>query len=415
MGKTVLMVAFHYPPYRGGSGVHRALKFSKYLPENHWVPLVVSAHPRAYPQVGEEQLREIPSEVQVFRTFALSTEKHLALWGGYPRILALPDQWASWVLGAVPRCLMLIRKYRPRVLWTTYPIATAHLIGLLVSRISGIPWVADFRDSMTEPGYPNTPVLRKSYLWIERKTMVQASKIVFTTNLTRQMYIQRYPQWPMNDKSVTIENGYDEEDFKEIQSMAVPNTVYPKQKIRILHSGLIYPEERNPLYFFRALSRLKERKIIASGMIQIELRGSGTEATYQSLIEKYGISDIVLLHGTLPFHASLREAMSVDALLLMQGSCCNHQIPAKVYEYLRLNKPILALTDAKGETAALLKRCGGVKVVDLENEEQLVEELPGFFEHVRQGRYPKPDPEISGQFSRKNQSKRLTEIFESLL
>ncbi len=58
--KKVLMVAFHYPPYEGGSGVHRTLKFSRYLPENAWQPIVLSAQPKAYPQTGKKQLQPIP-------------------------------------------------------------------------------------------------------------------------------------------------------------------------------------------------------------------------------------------------------------------------------------------------------------------------------------------------------------------
>jgi len=31
--KRILMIAFHYPPLRGSSGIQRTLKFSRYLPE----------------------------------------------------------------------------------------------------------------------------------------------------------------------------------------------------------------------------------------------------------------------------------------------------------------------------------------------------------------------------------------------
>ncbi|WP_276678948.1 hypothetical protein [Nitrosomonas europaea] len=40
------------------------------------------------------------------------------------------------------------------MIWSTYPIATAHLIGLTLQRLTGIPWMADFRDPMVQPDYP---------------------------------------------------------------------------------------------------------------------------------------------------------------------------------------------------------------------------------------------------------------------
>ena len=99
--QKVLMIAFHYPPFQGGSGVHRTLKFSRYLPGHGWQPVVLSAHPRANPNIGTEQLAEVSKETIVKPAFALDTARHLAVRGRYLRLLALPDQWAIWWLGAV--------------------------------------------------------------------------------------------------------------------------------------------------------------------------------------------------------------------------------------------------------------------------------------------------------------------------
>jgi hypothetical protein len=103
MVKRVLMIAFHYPPMRGSSGIQRALKFSQYLPEFGWQPLVLTVNPRAYESVSHDQMCEVSDHVRVARAFALDTARHLSLRGRYPGLLALPDRWISWWLGAVPR------------------------------------------------------------------------------------------------------------------------------------------------------------------------------------------------------------------------------------------------------------------------------------------------------------------------
>ena len=180
--KRVLMVAFHYPPFVGGSGIQRTLKFSSYLPSYGWLPIVLSANPLAYVQFGNDQVHEIPKNVSVTRAFALDTARHLAIHGFYPRWLALPDRWVSWWLGAVPAGLHLLRKYRPEVIWSTYPIATAHLIGLTLHCLTGVPWVADFRDSMTEEHYPPDSLTRQTYRWIERQAVIRSSRLVFTAH-----------------------------------------------------------------------------------------------------------------------------------------------------------------------------------------------------------------------------------------
>ena len=89
--KKVLMVAFHYPPYEGGSGVHRTLKFSRYLPENGVATYRFERAAEGLSQAGKEQLRQIPADIIVKRAFALDTARHLSIRGRYLRFMALPD------------------------------------------------------------------------------------------------------------------------------------------------------------------------------------------------------------------------------------------------------------------------------------------------------------------------------------
>jgi hypothetical protein len=104
----------------------------------------------------------------------------------------------------------------------------------------------------------------------------------------------------------------------------------------------------------------------------------------------------------------------VDAQLLLQASNCNHQIPAKVYEYLRIGKPILALTDARGDTAGLLRETGGATVVDLSDEEAIVQSFMVFLEQVRYGSHPLPDTDKVKQLSRQAQTRRLANCLNSI-
>lgn len=54
--------------------------------------------------------------------------------------------------------LRMIRHYKPAVMMSTFPIATAHMIGKTLCKLTGIPWIADFRDNMTDPDFPRDPV-----------------------------------------------------------------------------------------------------------------------------------------------------------------------------------------------------------------------------------------------------------------
>ena len=173
------MIAFQFPPFAMSSGVQRTLRFVQQLPANGWQPLVLSAHPRAYSAVASDLLADIPAGTVVERAFALDTARHLAIAGRYPAILARPDRWRSWVLGAIPAGLRLIQRFRPDVLWSTYPIATAHLIARRLQRLSGLPLVADFRDPMAQDGYPEDPRTWRAFDRIERAVAGVAARMVF--------------------------------------------------------------------------------------------------------------------------------------------------------------------------------------------------------------------------------------------
>jgi glycosyltransferase involved in cell wall biosynthesis len=408
-----MMIAFHYPPYSGGSGIHRTLKFSRYLLHHGWQPIMLAPNPRAYPNTSFDQIAEIPSSVKVHRAFALDTGRHLAVRNSYPQLLALPDRWISWFFGAVPAGVRLIAKYRPDVIWSTFPIATAHLIGATLCRLMRIPWVADFRDSMTEDDYPRDPRVRRSYLCVERLVVRHSSCLIFTTDSAREMYHHRYADLAAN-RSLVIANGYDESDFASIQSPPVAGEAHSRP-IRLVHAGLLYPKERDPIPFLRVLGRLKTMKMVDSNSLRVDLRAPGSESYYSHEISKYGIDDLVHLLPALPFHMSLQDCAAADALLLFQAPCCNHQIPAKVYEYLRLNKPILALTSETGDTANLLRECGGATLMSILDEEVIFQALPAFLRSVQLRIHLLPNVDKVSSYSRQIQTAALARCFSGLL
>jgi glycosyltransferase involved in cell wall biosynthesis len=403
--RRVLLVAYHFPPQAGSSGNLRSLKYCRYLPENGWLPTVLSTHPRAYERTDQSQMEEIPPGVKVMRAFALDTQKHLSFRGRYFRCAALPDRWVSWCLGAIPAGLREIRKHGTEAILTTFPVTSAVLIGLMLHRITGLPWVADFRDSMTEDDYPRDALTRRVVRWLERQTVRHASRLIFTAPSTRNMYLQRYPELSP-EKCVLIPNGYDEEDFLGL-SPASGSAIAGSRQVRLLHLGLIYPQERNPLPFFQALARLKKERRIESSWFCVELRACGNEPAYREAVKKLEIEDIVRFLPPLPYHQALEDSTEADALLLLQGASCDHQIPAKAYEYLRLRKPILALTTRTGDTAALLYECGGATIADLSNVQAICDELPSFISSVRSGTHSLPRLDAISKYSRRTLTREL--------
>ena len=409
--RRVLMIAYHFPPLQGGSGVLRTLGFARHLPEAGWQPLVLSASAGAYAQKG--QLEAGDCQLTVRRSVALDAARHLSLRGRYPACLALPDRWSSWWLSAVPAGLAMIRRYRPDAIWSTYPIATAHLIGLTLQKLSGLPWIADQRDPMLDDSdpqapYPPHPRVHRLHGWIEQRIAARSAAIVCTTPGAIAAHRRRLAQVDAG-RFCLIENGYEEADFND----GAAGTGH-RSRFLLLHSGVIYPSERDPQPLFEALARLRRDGLLAPHNFQLLLRATGHDAWLAGLLVKYGIGDLVTLAPLLPHGEALREMQSADGLLLLQAANCNGQIPAKLYEYLRCRRPVLALTDLAGDSAAKLRLCGIDTIGQLASSGDCARALLRFLELARQGRAPLASNSAIALHSRQTRSHALAELLDQV-
>ncbi len=416
--KRVMMVAYHFPPVYVSSGIQRTLRFAQYLPEFGWEPAILTVHSRAYPSVSDRYVADVPPNLRVHRAFALDTARHLALRGRYPQFLSVPDRWWSWWLGAIPAGLALIRKLKPAVLWSTYPIATAHLIGYTLHRLTGIPWVADFRDPMAQSmaenlmDYPADPLTHRAFEWIEYHTLKRCARAVFTAPGALRLYAKRYPDIPLSCLAV-IENGYDESSFAGAEQ--VPGSVRAGDgPLVLVHSGTVYPSERDPRPFFGALSELQRNGGIKPGELKVVLRASGCEDYLRGLIESYGIDGIVTLEPGVHYRVALAEMLAADGLLVLQAANCNFQVPAKLYEYLRAGRPIIALTDPAGDTAAVLRNAGIDTMARLDSQADIARLLVRFIDLLRQQRAPVAAQAAVAAASRRARTIELAHVLDAV-
>jgi hypothetical protein len=391
----------------------RTLKYCRYLPEFGWQATVLTPNPRAYEKVDEGSLISIPKDVVVIRSAALDAKKHLGINGRYPRYLALPDRWVSWIFSAVPAGLRAIRNDKPDVLYSTFPIMSAAVIGLALRRLSGLPWVLDLRDPMSQEDYPRDPLVRRLWTSIERACMRRVSRVIFTAEATRRMYLERYKDLLTPEMCILISNGYDEEDFTDLQ-ISTPGPVPAGRPIRLLHSGLIYPLERDPRPMLSAVGRLKKMGRLSAKRVQIVFRAPGAEDLYRNLLAERDIEDLIVLKPHIPYRQALQECADADGLLLFQAAEFDMQIPAKTYEYLRIGKPIFALTTHTGDTAALLRQMGGATIADIASEDEIYEGLSTFTQLVRAGTHPLPNQDRIRHYTRQAQAGQLAKVLHSL-
>lgn len=410
MSRCVLMVAFHFPPAAMGSGHLRTLGFARYLPKFGWDPIVLSASAMAYPRTTPLEDGTIPPGCDVHRAFALDAGRHLAVAGKYPGFIAQPDRWASWWPAAVTQGLHLIHRHRIDAIWSTYPIMTAHSIASTLARSSGLPWIADFRDPVRGSVSGASRFTIASQMRWERRVLARATYIVFTTPSALYDSEERFPAAVEANRLAVIPNGYDESTFA---GLPVDSPKRHNHPLRLVHSGILYPDGRNPLPFLNALSELRSAGALNDGEVEIVLRASGSESRYAADLRRLGLDRMVRLAPAVSHHDALREQALADGLLIFQSQKFDRQIPAKVYEYLRLRLPIFALVSASGDTAALLRTAEVGTMVETDDTAAIRRQFVRFIDAIRDGTAPVMGRKMMDGYSRHRGAATLAALLDA--
>ncbi|MNO55661.1 D-inositol-3-phosphate glycosyltransferase [compost metagenome] len=362
--KRVLIIAHIFPPM-GGSGVQRTLKFVKYLQEQGWEPIVVTTGKTSYSYRDETLLGEVPAEIEILRVdepqLVLNQEQLDELMVVYNKVInkkevieqfldevkqsklsiLQPDENILWGLQVIETVKLLIDLENIDLIYTTAAPFTDHVIGYLLKSEFNKPWVADFRDEWINNAYQNydrNSALYKVKYCMEKNVVGLVDEIITTTPYAAKNFRERYD---LNEQKVKcITNGYDEEDFVNIQNNSEKNS-----KFTILHNGLLYLI-RTPFTFMQALSNLIKQEKISRDLITVGFTGSNDVEVLKKAAERFELMDILEFYDYLSHDQSLALASRSDLLLLIvgPGEKSKSMYPGKIFEYLRLNKDIFSLS-----------------------------------------------------------------------
>jgi glycosyltransferase involved in cell wall biosynthesis len=278
------------------------------------------------------------------------------------QLLATPDRYIGWLLFAVPAGLSLIRTHDVQAIYSTSPLASAHLTASVLKSLSGLPWIADFRDPWTEPEIatnPRSPLFRLDSR-LERAVLRKADRLVFTTARLRD-YVLAHAGGDLSTKAAVIPNGFDEEDFRDL-----PDCQPEQTPVRIAHTGLVDESYRSPRRFLEALAMLLKDGEISRNQVRVEFVGGGNyvqSAGFRSVLQDLDLVDIVNVLGRVSYAECLEHQQRSHILLLLQsGDDTRTLIPAKAFEYLRIGRPILAILP-ESASSELFQEVGGARIV----------------------------------------------------
>ncbi|MGE5648430.1 MAG: glycosyltransferase [Acidobacteriota bacterium] len=335
-GIPVLLLAWNYPPDNAAASP-RPFLFAKYLRRHGYACTVVTAAAQA--AAGPADVHCVPDRIG----FSHKVVRKLLLPGAFG---------LGWVRPALATAKRLHAEKRFELILSTSPPVATHFAALALKRATGLKWVADLQD----PVAGNPARQARAYPYIdaiaERAVFRYADALIANTGSTAAFWNGRYPQWA--EKTYVMNNGYDPET-------AVEPAPIPARPYRVLaHVGAL-SAFRPPTLVLRSIDRLIARGLLDPASLRVSLLGPPTDyvedpALTAALTEKGVLEQL----PPVPLAEARRAAAEADYLFLVDITSGNAglQVPSKILDYIRIGRPILALTTRNSPVDRILAQSG---------------------------------------------------------
>lgn len=429
--KKVLIITYYWPP-SGGAGVQRWLKFSKYLREFGWEPVVFTVANGEFPEQDNSLLKDIPKNLEVIKVpikepyviYKLLTgrKKNEKIHAGFlteKKKKSFLQDFAVWVRGNffIPDARMLWIKPSVKALqqWlntnavdaiaSTGPPHTCHLIAMQLKDKTGLPWLADFRDPWTNIDfYKDLKLTRwadKKHHRLEKAVVTTADAVVTIGKTMQEEFATQF-----NRKIECITNGYDDDD-----TSIMPDTL--DTKFSLAHIGTMV-RTRNPQGLWQALYELLNEIPDLKNHLEIKLAGKVDAAVGESL-NHYSLTNYVNRIEYLNHDEVLKVQQQSQVLLLVVNNTPNAKgvVTGKLFEYLAAKRPILCIGPTDGDAAKIIVETQSGHCAAYDDVARIKTILKDYFNKFLKSELISNAKNIEA-YSRKNLTEKLSELLNNI-
>lgn len=379
MNKKVLVITYYWPP-SGGVAVQRWLKFSKYLRDFNWEPVIYTVSNGEFAEVDNSLFSEIPENIKVlkhkiwepysvYKLFtgktiskrinrntiqtgkSLSFSERISIW--IRGNLFIPDTRFLWIKPSIAFLRNELKKNKYEAIISTGPPHSNHLIALQLAKLTKLPWLADFRDPWTTMDYfKDLKLTRWAYNKhhkLELAVLKNATVVVVVGSLMKQEFDKKGAK-----RVEIISNGFDEFDF----NFNSPKPTVLDSDFTLVHVGS-FLKRRNPYSLWKVISLLKKEQHPMADKIKIKLVGRVEQSILDS-IDEFGLKPNLIQVDYVPHNKVVEYLKSAQILLLpiddFEGA--KWVLTGKLFEYLASSRPVLCIGPKEGDAAKVLAETG---------------------------------------------------------
>ena len=341
----VILLVYLYPPHRE-IGSMRPFRFRKYLERMGYRCHVITATPQPQASAGVTFIADELGRVWEGEGGRLGFRGYTEL---LLRQLMFPGHVGFvWSRKAAAETWRIVRANPGTrfVVFSSYPPLGSLLAGLF-ARGRRTPWIMDFRDPLAALVHGGVTWYQMRWnQFAERRIFRKAAAIIANTAPAAEVWRERYPN--ARAKLHVIYNGYDPEESP--QARPLPS----RDHKLIVHAGTLYGG-RNPNALMESLARLRARGVAEALRAKVLLLGpapSFGEVNW-TLYERAQREGWLELRATVPRPEAQRIVEEADALLIVQPHTAV-QVPGKLFEYVCIGRPVLAIVPSASPIEEIL-------------------------------------------------------------
>ena len=425
MDKKVLIITYYWPP-AGGPGVQRWLKFVKYLPQYGIKPIVYIPKKPNYPIYDYSLNSDLSLSPETLEQPIIEISNFLPKFGSIDSIrsgnvsvpnkqslfqkilfffrgnLFIPDMKIFWKKKSINFLHDYLSRNKIDVVITTGPPHSLHLIGLGLKRKMNIKWIADFRDPWVNLNYLNRfhllPFVKKQHKIMRNSVLCQADSVIVTSEKLKKLYKKITPN------VYKITNGFDYE-YADINS---------NSKFIISHIGSLY-NERNPLLLWDILEELCSKVKRFKDNFQLNLIGNTSEKIKHLLRDRNFNSNIKYI-DYVPNNKAIKHMFFSEALLMVESNEIesSYAIPAKLFDYMGSNRPIIAIGPENSEVKDILSETKSGKYFSHQDSLSLKSYILDLYKAFENGSISTNSKDVD-KYSRKNLTRSLSALINEVI
>ncbi len=436
--KRVLIITYYWPP-SGGAGVQRWLKFTKYLRDYGWEPIIYTPENPESPTNDSSLEKDIPKNLTVIKTqiwepynyykvlmgqkkkdkinaaFLTESKKpkkfeKISVWirGNF----FIPDARKFWVKPSVKYLANYLKENPVDAIVSTGPPHSMHLIALGLKKKLNIPWMADFRDPWTNIDFYSKLMLSSSADRKHKRLELEVLKNADVVTCVGQTWLDELEELykkgsgKNSSKFKFISNGYDPDDYSS-------EKVEADKKFSIVYIGTL-DKSRNPGILWKTLADIIKKNKDFANDLQLKLVGK-TDIAVTEDIENNGLNPYLEKIAYLT-HAEVTQVQKKSQVLLLLINNTPNAMgitTGKLFEYFAAKRPILCIGPKGGDADKILEETKGGLISGYEDSQTLENNIMYFYNKYKQENLPCESVNIE-KYSRKMLTGEVAEVLNEI-